>query len=190
MKILSNFDTEFKERLYKQMIEKYGKDKVILITRDKIFLYMYILIPLVLYLMWLMFLIIIGFFWDWWQFNNIKWWIILFFIVFTFVPFVYKIVKRLIDYYMDFAIITPKEIVSYNQSWIFSRDSRAIDVDKIKTVSVDKKGFLKSLFNFWSIIFLSEWDDSGHWDIKLDFVHDPDVVRKKIVEIVEFGEGE
>jgi uncharacterized membrane protein YdbT with pleckstrin-like domain len=72
----------------------------------------------------------------------------------------FKLLKRFIDYKMDFAIITPKEIVSYNQTGIFSRSSRSLDVDKIKTISVDKKGLLRSIFNFGSIIFLSEGDDS------------------------------
>ena len=87
-------------------------------------------------------------------------------------------------------IITPKEIIAYNQSWIFSRSSRAIDVDKIKTITVDKKWFFQSSFNFWSLVFLSEWDESGHGDIKLDFVYNPDNIRKKIIDIVEFWEGE
>jgi hypothetical protein len=40
---------------------------------------------------------------------------------------------------MDFAVITPKQIIAYNQIGIFSRESRSLDVEKIKTISVDKK---------------------------------------------------
>jgi uncharacterized membrane protein YdbT with pleckstrin-like domain len=49
-----------------------------------------------------------------------------------------KILKKIIDYYMDFAIVTPEHIVAYNQKGIFSRESRSIDVDKIKTITVNK----------------------------------------------------
>lgn len=188
MKIFSNFDTQFKYNLYNKFVQKYWKDNVIIITRDKIFLYLHVLLPSILYLILLIFLFLIWFLWDWESFNNIKWVIIFILIFFTFIPFAYKIIKRLIDYYMDFAIITPREIVAYNQTWIFSRDSRSIDVDKIKSITIDKKWFINSLFNFWSIVFLSEWSDDWNWDIKLDFVHNPDLVRHKIIDLVKFWE--
>jgi hypothetical protein len=47
---------------------------------------------------------------------------------------------------------------------------------------------LRSIFNFGSIIFLSEGDDSWHWDIKLDFISNPDSLRERIVQIVWYGE--
>lgn len=186
MKIFSNFDTEFKDKLYEELTKKFWKDKVLLITRDKIFLIFKVILPLLFLLVLCFFLIIFWVIWDIWDDLNIfKWWLILFFLFMSFLFFFPKILKNLIDYYMDFAVITPKQIIAYNQIGIFSRESRSLDVEKIKTISVDKKWILKSLFNYWTIIFLSEWDESWKGDIVLEYVHDPEKVRERIMEIME-----
>jgi len=56
--------------------------------------------------------------------------------------------KIVIDYYMDFTIITPKDITCYNQNFLFHTSVRTLDMSKIKSVRVDKIGLLKSIFNY------------------------------------------
>jgi hypothetical protein len=48
---------------------------------------------------------------------------------------------------MDFALVTPKSLIMFNQTGIFKRDMATVDVDKIKTISVRKRYFLYSVFN-------------------------------------------
>ncbi len=184
MRIFSNFDTKFKEKLYNEFKSKYGEENVILITRCKYFLWFNVLIPLFFLeigyiILWILFYLV-----DLGELNSFKWSMYVFLFVLGHLIIWGKIFKKFIDYKMDFAVITPEEIISYNQTGIFSRSSRSLDVDKIKTISVDKKWLLRSIFNFGSIIFLSEWDDTWHWDIELKFVASPEKLEEKITRII------
>lgn len=87
---------------------------------------------------------------------------------------------------MDFCIVTMQEIVAYNQTWLLNRSSRTIDADKIKTVTENASGIIKSLFNFGDLIFLSEWDSStGTGDISLNYVSDVNHVKNKVRNLIE-----
>lgn len=88
------------------------------------------------------------------------------------------------DYTMDFCIITPKELISYNQSWLFNRHTEIIDTEKIKTINKIPQWFFGSVFNFASIVFLSEWD-MDTWDISLNFVEQPEHTYKEVRKIIE-----
>lgn len=96
-----------------------------------------------------------------------------------------KILKKYFDYKMDFCVITPQEIAAYNQSGMLHRNSRTIDADKIKTVTVDASGFIKSFFNFGDIRFLSEGDAADGGDITLNFVHDVNETQNKVRNLIE-----
>ncbi len=99
----------------------------------------------------------------------------------------WKVLKLYIDYKMDFTVVTPEKIVTYNQTWFFNRGSRSIDTEKIKTITVDKNWIMKSIFNYWTIIILTEWD-TENGDVTLYYVHNPDIVQKRISDLVELWE--
>lgn len=190
MKILSNFDTKYEDSVIEKYENMYWKENVLSIHRAQIFLVMYLLAPIsIIIVSWIIALIVM-FYWDWNYdpiINAIKFWlpfILAFLITLYYLP---GLVKKYIDYSMDFCVITPKEIVSYNQTWILARKWHSIETDKIKTVTIDKKWFVKSLFNFWTITFLSEWDSSWKWDIILNFVSDPDKVKNDIRALISEG---
>jgi len=85
---------------------------------------------------------------------------------------------------MDYCIVTPRELVAYNQSGIFNRHTEIIDTEKIKTINKIPQWLFGSLFNFASLIFLSEWDnDIG--DINLNYVENPEETYKKVRMIIE-----
>jgi len=65
-----------------------------------------------------------------------------------------------------------------------SRSSRQLDISKIKTVSIDKKWLLRSIFDFWTIVFFSEWDQD-HGDIKLNYISKPIMLRDTISSILD-----
>ena len=79
--------------------------------------------------------------------------------LFTILP--YNILKKYIDYKMDYCIITPEDIVLAEQSGIFKRQIRTLDTSKIKSISVYKKRFFMSVFNNGSIVFMSDGDDNN-----------------------------
>ena len=91
---------------------------------------------------------------------------------------------KFVDYYMDYMIITPHQITGYDQGGIFKRETRSLDSEKIKTINIISEGRWGSVFNFWSIVFLSE-GDSDNGDIKLKFMNDPVHLRDRIIEIID-----
>ena len=40
------------------------------------------------------------------------------------------------NYYMDFVIVTPKQITVFDQEGFLTRSTRAVDTEKIKTINV------------------------------------------------------
>lgn len=187
MKLFSSFDTGLKIKLLREAQQIRGKEKVFLSQRNRIFLFAYVLFP------FLILCICLGLFnWSIWVisgiFNeNILLWIFIVSNVLLISSFGSVIIKKWIDYKMDYAIITPDEIIFYNQSGFFDRDVRTIENEKIKTVKVSKHGLWKSLFNYGSLIVITEGDDSGT-DIELYYVTDPDRTASKISSLIDIND--
>jgi len=91
--------------------------------------------------------------------------------------------KAYVDYSMDFLIVTPKEIVKYNQEWVLHRETENIPASKIKSISVKKDGFINSFFDIGSIVFLAEWNDEK-WDIVMEFIDAVEHTEKKIKHVL------
>ena len=107
------------------------------------------------------------------------------FISFLFLYLIYKILYTLINFEMDFVLITLENISFYNQSWLFKRGSKTIWVEKIKSIQANKKWIIRSIFDFWEIIILTEWDEAWKWEIKLKFIPKPDKIKNKILHLMK-----
>jgi len=84
----------------------------------------------------------------------------------------YSYLNIMINTEMDFKIIIPWKILSFNQRWMFW-DTQSMNSDKIKTMNTKYPWFLASFLNYWNIIVLSEWDKQNHWEMIIDYVWDP-----------------
>lgn len=85
---------------------------------------------------------------------------------------------------MDFIIITPDYLMMYDQAWIFNKRVITVNEKSIKTISVERRWVLYSLFNNWDLIVLAEGDVTEHGDVKLKWIPKPEKRRKQIVEIM------
>lgn len=85
---------------------------------------------------------------------------------------------------MDFVIITPDQLVSYDQAWILKRTTRSLELRKIKTINVVTDGWLSTFFGYGSIVFLAE-GDVQNGDIQLNFILKPAQLRKTIYLLIE-----
>jgi hypothetical protein len=72
---------------------------------------------------------------------------------------------------MDFIIVTKDEIESFTQEWIFKRKIVSLDITKIRSITTEKDGFFKSLFNIGSLKILSEWDTEQKWEVRFNYIH-------------------
>lgn len=183
MKIFSNFDTKLRQKKLKEYQDLYGQDKALILQKSRFFLVIKTLPKILSFLI----VIILVFFVSKWIFLQLDVDYTIYIVIWTLVvllSFSWPVIKHLIDYYMDFAIITPKALVMFNQTWLFKRDMATVDVDKIKTILVKKRWILFSIFNNWDLIFLSEWDSERYGEIKLYFIYQPEKKKEKVSKII------
>lgn len=187
VKIFSNFDTSLMRREIEKSQEEFGVENVLAIRRDFIYLFYRVLLPVLLRfvgslcILWAIYGIVI---WDSLLVGLVRivgLWVII--IWWWYCVGVARV--KLIDYYMDFTIITPKKVMSFDQTGILQKTTRTLDTEKIKSMRVDKRGLLWSIFNYWSIVFLSEGDAESLWEIRLNYMSDPNRLREKIEVIIE-----
>jgi len=180
MKILSNFDTNYRRDVLADYVDQYGSDNVLLIQRSSLFAWLYVYVPLIIYsiIIWLAFYITY-FLVDVDLIIRIVWLIAIFFIIFMLV----KTIQNYIDYILDFGIITPKWVSLYTQTWILNRDATSLNLRNIRTITVSKKWFIYSFFNNGDIIILSEWTENQLWEVKMQYVYKPEEKRERIRHI-------
>lgn len=187
IKILSNFDTSLGKKLLARYQEKYWEERVLFVRRWRIYLLFRVVFPFLLFALLLIPIILFSL-------NMHRYDLVMeLFARLVIVIFgalclwlVVKMIAGLINFYMDYTIVTPRQIISYDQEWIFHRNSRSIEIVKIKSISVDKKWFLKSLFNYGGIVFFAE-GDSLYGDLILTFIYDPLLLRDRIAKIMKGG---
>ncbi len=191
MRIFSNFDTNLNDRLYQEAVERFGEDKVLFVRRDKIYLILKIWLRLWIWLLicGLFLILFYTYVWMWSPIGRFFWWLLRLIIIITWLILIYLVIKKLIDYYMDYTIVTPLNITQYDQTWILQRTTRSLDIFKIKTISIDKRWLLRSIFNYWSIVFFTEWDSSQQWDITLNYISNPNLLRDSIQNIIDVSES-
>ena len=190
MKIFSNFDTKLDDELYADAVEKFGQSKVLFVRRDRIYMILKVWIRL-----WLRFafstLVLLAYYvFLWWEtwFWRFVWWLVWLIVVILWLWIGYICVQKMIDYYMDYSIITPTQVIQYDQTWILTRSARSLDITKIKSINIKKVWLLCSIFDYWSIVFFSEWDqwwESAHWDIKLNYISKPIMLKDTIISILD-----
>jgi len=190
MKILSNFDTSLSKQLYDEACEKNGKENVVFIRRDKIYRVLRVYMPIITWT--ISTIILLSLYYS--MRNNgsgiglllgvLIWTIIIGWGIYRW----YRVTYRLMDYYMDYAIITPSQITVYDQDGLFKRDTRLLDTSKIKTINIASDGLLCSIFNFGSIVFLAE-GDRDYGDIKLNYISSPVHLRDRILKLMELDEN-
>lgn len=181
MRILSNFDTGLEYKLRQEYTEMFGGDHVITIHKSRLYYYRYIGTPLFGYLI----LLCVGFYFFY-TYEPLPVWVqIAFWAIYTllFLLVVRKVSRRYVDYKMDFLIVTPHEVIKYDQSGVFSRNIEKLHANKLKSISIQKSWLLNSLLDIWSIVFMSEWDNE-QGDIEMDYIDAVEAKEKKIVHVL------
>lgn len=184
VKLFSNFDTKAPTKNYAEAVQTYGFDKVIFVRRHKLYLRLYSILPA---LIW------VGFFLLWlipFLLQTDREEKVIFIIlqivamVIAFVILFYALGKYL-NYTLDYIIITPDYVAEYNQSWLLKRKTITIEISKIKTINFSSWWLLRSLFNFWRVDILLEWDEWGRWDLTIEYVYNPEDLKWKILEMMD-----
>lgn len=84
----------------------------------------------------------------------------------------YGYLNIMINTEMDYKVIVPWKILSFNQRGVFG-DTQSMNSDKIKTMNTKYPGFIASFLNYGNVIVLSEWDLHNNGEMLIDYVGDP-----------------
>lgn len=181
MKILSNFDTNYANTLYAEYTALFGEEYVALIHKSRLVWYATIMFPLSRFVL----IVILGTYVIYTyplphpSLYRIFWWVVAFWWIILLVT----LSRRYVDVRMDFLIVTPKEVMKFDQQGVFWRTAEKISADKIKTITLKKEWFLASFFDVWSIVFLAEGDMEA-WDIVMESVDTVEATERKIRHIL------
>lgn len=180
MKIFSTFDTQSKQKALREQKERYGDDKVHLLEKSNFFFIKHIIGPFfsIIFSALLSGYIVSEFF----KITPIITGSVIIAVMILWILYA-DIIKHYIDYKMDYCIITPDEIILTEQSWLFNRWIKTLDAAKVKSISVQKKNMIHSLFNNGDIIFMSDGDDTL-WEIVLDYIHNPEWQKNILHNII------
>ena len=110
------------------------------------------------------------------------WWLNIFLLL-TQIYISAKFKKRMLDLEMDFAIVIPWKIMFYNQSNL-TRSVQTINSEKIKTITSKHARLVWSVFNFWDITILTEWDEANMWEMNLQYIASPSDTVYEINELL------
>jgi len=102
----------------------------------------------------------------------------------AFIILIYKIILRFIDFEMDFVIVTIDEIESYAQTWFLKNDITTMDLSKCRSITMWKEWLFNSFFNLWTLNVLSEWDNEHHWEVKFNYIHQLELLKKELLILV------
>jgi len=183
VRIFSNFDTQAPTKNYAQAVREFGFDKVVFLRRHVLYFTIYVILPTIISLALIVVWTLYAFFSS--GSADIFSEIIVFLIA---LYFAIVALSRYFNYTLDYTIITPGYISSYNQKGILNREIITIEPEKIKTITFSSNWFVNSVFNFWSVTILLEWDNANNGEIYMDFIHKPEQVKESILRITdEYG---
>lgn len=187
VKIFSNFDTTAPTKNYARAVQEFGFDRVVFLRRHKLYFILYTILPAFIWLA------IIGlFFFTLGAMPTQSSIIGLFFfhtlqtigILFS----LYLILTSWANYFnytLDYTIITPWYISAYNQKWLFTREIRTVEPEKIKTINFLSTWIINSLFNFGEVYVLLEGEEVGRGEISINYIYKPEAVKNKILQLAD-----
>lgn len=191
MRIFNSFDTKLKTKELNKAIFIFWENKVIMVSRSLAFWIFKWVLPFIL---WLLFSSMSFLLYDYVKelYKPIAILILIIWWLFT----LYLLIKTFntyLSYKFDFCLVTPEELFTHKQKWIFLSNYKNIPVEKIRSIQSRHDSFIWNVFNYWIITILTDWwvaaqdedieniESSWAWIIKLTFVSWPNITKKKIL---------
>ncbi len=190
VRIFNNFDTKFKKNKYDSLVQKHGKNNVVLIERWKFYWIFKGILPLIFFLL-LSFIVMSSSFNYFYDNYEVIFYMISFVFLAASLYMIYYLIHTLISYKMDFTIVTSYGVMTHSQNWILSHSAKDLPAWKIRSIQSARK-WLWNIFGYWYIEVITDWSVSEEnkdwwwhmaWKTKLTFVDKPNQVKDKIINI-------
>lgn len=185
MRIFSNFDTQFRKKVYNKRREKYGEEQVLVIRRSKYHLIFRVIIPIIILLV----LAVVGYIFlgkNAWMHLAVYPLGFVWFLVLWFRP-----IHKLLKYLYDFTIIDPSGVTTYKQKWIFKSYLKQIPGNRIRSIEIERNSLLENVFWYGCVNILTDFMENMHlWEdeespsvIGMTYVDQPYKVKNQITDI-------
>lgn len=185
MKIFSNFDTKFREKVLLKRKEKFQDDQILIIRRSKYYFVFRVFIPFCI-LIWFAAAVYV-FLWE----NNI--------INIIFYPLVlvwclvvwFRTGHKLLKYLYDFTIVDPQWVTTYKQKWILHCSLKQIPANRIRSIEIKRTNIFENVFSYGKVNILTDFMENMHiWEdsespsvIWMTYVDDPYKVKIAVTDI-------
>lgn len=186
MKILSNFDTQFREKFLARQKKRFSDEQILVLHRSRYHLYFRVIVPFVfLYFLWILILLFV------FQIGEKSWYIAGPFLLAWFLLIWFRVIHKLLKYLYDFTIITPVSVFTYKQKWILYSVMKEIPIDRIRSIQVERASLLENIFQYGSINIHTDYSENMHigednesaFVIVLTYVDEPLKVKHHISDI-------
>ncbi len=180
MKIFSSFDSSHKYHELAEAQKKYGVDKVLLLTKSRIYFIVRFITPAIIVVIARILMVYVGI-----TFINetIDHWIAVWMTVCMVIILLIIWYNSYVHHRLVFIIITPEKVDIYNQLGLFHRNVKSIFVQEISGIYIDKNGIRQSVVNNGYITIESE--ENQHTKVHFWPISHPDEIKKKVEEIIE-----
>jgi membrane protein YdbS with pleckstrin-like domain len=185
MKIFSNFDTQFKQKVINKRLESFNESELTIISRSKYYFIFRVIFPLI-------FLLGIGIvMYIFLKKCNVSWYISspLFFVWLLVVWF--RVGHKFLKFLYDFTVVDPLGVTTYKQKWILHSFLKQIPGKRIRSIQIYRNSILENIFGYGSLDIHTDFSDNMHigeedeapFVIWLTYVDSPYKIKNKITDL-------
>lgn len=182
MKIFSNFDTDFKEKVLSNKKQSFAEKDIFVITRSKY----YLIFKVLFHFFW--YLAILG-----WGIALLSYiqaipsiYMIVIFVWFLVVWF--RVFHKILKYYYDFTIVTPKGVTTYKQIGILHSRIKELPSQRIKAIEISRTSLLGNIFWYGNVDIIADLSENAHlgrddeasWVVGLTYVDSPYDIKDRV----------
>lgn len=185
MKVFSNFDTQFRQKVITKKLESFPEDKILVINRSRFYLIFRVVFPF--FVVWLLGMIIFSFL----ELYSINWYVSIPIMLVWLLVFWFRVVHKFLKFRYDFTIIDPLGVTTYKQKWILHSFLKEIPSNRIRTIQICRNNILENIFWYGSLDILTDFTDNMHiWEdneapsvIGMTYVDRPFQVENQITDL-------
>ncbi len=185
MKIFSNFDTQFRQKLLKKKKTQFPESDILLIRRSSYYFILWVFFPfcILLGIAGTIYVFLIPYpFFKLALFPLGLVWIIIVWV---------RIGHKCLKYFYDFTLVDPQWVTSYKQKGILHSHLKQIPAKRIRSIEFERSSLLENIFEYGKIDIHTDFtqdmhigeDDESPSVIGLTYVDSPFKIKTRITDI-------
>ena len=176
MKLFHNFDSNSSKKNYDIAIAEFGIDKVYMVEKHSYYILVYIIAPAISILLLCIYSIYMWYIWY-------------IMVVIAMVSLaVYMLISLWYNYFnykYDYIIVTPRYIISYDQTSLFTNTIHTFESTEVLKIDVETPTLLSGILDYWNLRITIEWDEKNN-TIFVDYIKSPIITKDRIESLLSY----